>query len=166
MHDIPEDTRPKIWFRLLYVGKTGELAVKSCIKKIRRQLKISVNFIVIYKTTKISYFIFNKDRIPDLSRTNLVYEISCPGCNQRYIGKTERCLAERLCDQSSNFANCAVANHFVNCRHVNNLINLNNLNDHLNDFSSCKAAAIFKSLNDNNCKILYSCSFLAHNHYL
>ena len=33
MHDITEDMRLKIWFRLPYVGKTGGLLVKSCIKK-------------------------------------------------------------------------------------------------------------------------------------
>ena len=163
---IRDHTRPKIWFRLPYVGKTGELLVKSCTEKIRRQLKIPVNFIVIYKTTKISYSIPNKDRILDLSRSNLVYEITCPGCNQRDIGKTERCLAENLSEHSSNFANSAVANHFVNCQHVNYFINLNNFFDRFGDSSSFKDSTIFNNFINNNCKILHGSYSLTHSQLL
>ena len=84
----PDDTLPKIWFRVPYLGKIGESLVKTCIKKIRRNLNKPVKFIVVYQTKKVSYFLSNKDKIPDVSRNSIIYEITCPGCNRRYVGKT------------------------------------------------------------------------------
>ena len=105
----PDDTLPKIWFRAPYLGKIGESLVKTCIKKIRRNLNKPVKFIVFYQTKKVSYFLSNKDKIPYVFRNNVIYEITCPGCNRRYIGKTERCLDRRLLEHSSDFQNSAVA---------------------------------------------------------
>ena len=128
-----DDSLPKIWFRVPYLGKIGESLVKTCIKKIRQNLNKTVKFIVVYQTKKVSYFLSNKDKIPDGSRNNVFYEITCPGCNKRYIGKTERYLDKRLLEHSSDFQNSAVAQHFSNCDHVNYLTNLNDLFDNLND---------------------------------
>ena len=35
-------------------------------------------------TKKLSYFVSNKDKFPPLSRSNLVYEVACPGCVKTY----------------------------------------------------------------------------------
>ena len=59
-------------------------------------ITVPVNFIVIYDTKKFSYFLSNKDKIPNLSKSNVVYEVKCPGCSATYIGKTERFLQSRL----------------------------------------------------------------------
>ena len=59
-------------------------------------VKQPINFIVIYNTKKISYFVSNKDSVPNLSRSSLVYQFTCPGCNSKYVGKTDRCLSTRL----------------------------------------------------------------------
>ena len=92
------DTRPKVWVPVPYLGKRGETLVKNFLKKIQRCLTVTVNFIVIYDTKKFSYFLSNKDKIPNLSKSNaaLVYEVKCPGCSATYIGKSERCLQSRL----------------------------------------------------------------------
>ena len=50
------DTRPKIWVRVPYLGKQGETLVKKCLNKIQRCLTAPINFIVIYDTKK---FIFS-----------------------------------------------------------------------------------------------------------
>ena len=92
----PDDTLIKIWFRVPYLSKIGESLVKTCIKKIRRNLNKPVKFIVVYQTKKLFYFLSNKDKTSDVSRNSVIYEITCPGCNRRYIGKTERCLDKRL----------------------------------------------------------------------
>ena len=47
---------------------------------------------------KFSYFLSNKDKIPNLSKSSVVYEVTCPGCSATYIGKTERRLQTRLAD--------------------------------------------------------------------
>ena len=36
-----------------------------------------------------------KDKMNKLSKSNVVYQSSCPGCESSYIGKTERTLLER-----------------------------------------------------------------------
>ena len=66
-----EDIRPKIWIRLSYLGNHGENLVRTLLKKIQRCLKQPINFIVIYNTKKISYFVSDKSSVPNLSRSNL-----------------------------------------------------------------------------------------------
>ena len=80
--NLPDDDNlPKLWIRISYLGKRGKNLVNSCLKKTRRCLTHPVKFIVINDTNKISYFISKKDRIPDFFRSNLVYQLTCPGCN-------------------------------------------------------------------------------------
>ena len=81
------DTRPKVWVRVPYLDERGETLVKNCLKKIQRCLTVPVNFIVIYDTKKFSYFLSNKDKIPYLSKSKVVYEVKCPGCSATYIGE-------------------------------------------------------------------------------
>jgi hypothetical protein len=54
------DTRPKVWVRVPYLGKQGETLVKNCIKKIQRCLTVPVNFIVIYDNKKFFLFSFQQ----------------------------------------------------------------------------------------------------------
>ena len=117
------DTRAKVWVRVPYLGKRGETLVKNCLKKIQRCLTVPVNFIVIYDTKKCSYFLSNKDKIPNLSKSNVVYEVKCPGCSATYIGKTERCLQSRL-SEHINPTKSAIGQHFHNCQHLQYIVNL------------------------------------------
>ena len=87
--------RPKIWIRIPFLGKQGKYLVKNLLKKIQQNLTQPVKFVAIYDTKKVSYFLPKKDKIPNSSRSNIVYEFTCPGCNS-YIGKIERNLAFRL----------------------------------------------------------------------
>ena len=43
---------PKIWFRIPYIGPTGEKLAKRCIAKLRRNCKKDVRFILMYDTKK------------------------------------------------------------------------------------------------------------------
>ena len=96
--------------------------MKNCLKKIQRCLTVPVNFVVIYDTQKFSYFLSNKGKIPNLSKSNVVYEVKCPGCSATYIGKTERCLQSRL-SKHINPAKSAIGQHFHNCQHVQYIAN-------------------------------------------
>ena len=51
----------EIVFRLPYTGSKGEQLVKHCLKKMKRCLRINVKFVVIYDTTKISFYRNVKD---------------------------------------------------------------------------------------------------------
>ena len=72
------------------MGKQGEFLVKKLLKKIQQNLTQPVKFVVIYDAKKISYFLPKKDKIPNSSCSNIVYEFICPGCNSSYIGKTKK----------------------------------------------------------------------------
>ena len=85
--------RPKIWKGIPFLGKQGEFLVRNLLKNIQRSLTQPVKFVVTYDTQKVSYFLPKQDKIPYPSRSNIVYEFTCPGCNSSYIGKTERNLA-------------------------------------------------------------------------
>ena len=129
-----EDIRPKIWIRLPYLGNHGENLVRTLLKKIQRCLKQPINFIVIYNTKKISYFVSNKDSVPNLSRSNLVYQFTCPGCNSKYIGKTDRCLSTRLTEHgkpctniNNNNSSSSISQHLSQCEHAKYIINMHNL---------------------------------------
>ena len=129
--DISEEVSSKIWLRIPFLGKHGEFLVKRLIKKIQRNLTRPVKLIVIYQTKKVSYFLSRKDKSPDFSRSNLVYQLTCPGCSKAYIGKTERNWASRLSEHSDPLKS-AIPKHLTNCEHANLITDLNNLCDNLN----------------------------------
>ena len=99
-----EDIRHKIWISLPYLGNHGENLIRTSLKKIQRCLKQPINFIVIYDTKKI-IFCLKQNSVPNLSRSNLVYQFPCPGCNSKYIGKTDRCLSTRLTEHGKPYTN-------------------------------------------------------------
>ena len=51
-----DDSLLKIWLNVPYLGKKGEFLVKTLIRKLKRHLKIHVNFIDIYQTKKTLLF--------------------------------------------------------------------------------------------------------------
>ena len=51
--------------------KQGEQLVKKLSKKLRRNFTISVEFDIIYECKKTSFFVSNKDKIPNLSHSSL-----------------------------------------------------------------------------------------------
>ena len=65
------------------------------------ETRLEVNFIVIYDIKKTAFFLSNKNQILDLSRNDVIYEITCPGCDKKYIGKTERRLETRLTEHGT-----------------------------------------------------------------
>ena len=50
-----DDSAPKIWLKLPYLGRQGEFLVKNLIRKVRRSLKIYVKIIVVYQTKKNTF---------------------------------------------------------------------------------------------------------------
>ena len=71
-NNIADENISKIWIRIPFLGKQGEYLVKKLIRKLQRNLTKPVKFIVIYQTKKVSYFLSNKDKIPELKRNDLV----------------------------------------------------------------------------------------------
>ena len=101
----------------------GEQLVKSLIRKLRRYLILNVNIVTRYNTKKISFICTTKDKIPIEQKSNIIYEITCPGCDQKYIGKTDRCLGLRM-DEHSRRIDQPMYNHLINCSKFNHFCNL------------------------------------------
>lgn len=113
---------PTIWLTLPYAGVKGEILVKSCIRKIRRYLK-NVKIIVRYNSKKVSFFCSTKDTIPIEQRSAVIYQITCPGCGEKYIGKTDRCLILRMTEQGSKFDQ-PMYRHLSNCTQFKDYVTL------------------------------------------
>jgi hypothetical protein len=130
---LMEDNGAKtIWLKLPYAGKTGEGLVNKFVKKLNRLLGKKVKFIIRYDTTKISHFCSNKDPVPTLQKSSVIYKLSCPGCSQQYIGKTDRSLAFRLHEHATK-PEQPMYHHLANCNGFIELVSFHGLPDCLND---------------------------------
>ena len=118
-NDLDPDI-PTIWLTIPYAGDTGEYLVKSCIRKIRKFMK-DVKVIVRYTTKNISLFCSTKDPIPIEQRAQVIYEITCPGCGGKYIGKTDRCISIRMTEQGSR-TDQPMHRHLSTCEKFKDLI--------------------------------------------
>ena len=84
------DERKIIWIRLPYLGERGDQMKRNCFRKVKRYLNEEAIFRTLYISKKLSMFCSSKDQIPTDPKSNLIYRFTCPGCNEKYIGKTER----------------------------------------------------------------------------
>ena len=146
-----EGDKNLVFFHLPYTGIKGEQLVKSCLRKIRKCLKkdSSIRFKVLYETCKISYFTNTKDKTEKLQQSNVVYEFRCPGCGSKYIGKTERSLAERINEHAWSTKNGPVFLHLKECTEFDYIINLHKINNDEVDIRS-----LHKSYVANNTNII------------
>ena len=124
-----------VWLNLPYIGSTGEHLVKAFRKKMKRILnpKKNVKIKTFFKTTQLKNFTSTKDKVPTLSKSNVVYEIVCPGCGANYIGKTERTVNERTKEHATSDDESAVRDHIRNCCHFHHIHNILSMSDHLFD---------------------------------
>ena len=107
-----------IWLRIPYAGHKGEFLVKGLLRKVRRFLKKDVRMVIRYRNKNLGLYCSTKDKIPSDQRSNVIYEIKCPGCGGTYIGKTDRCLSVRLSEHSTRhdqpmFRHLSTCNQFI-----------------------------------------------------
>ena len=76
-------------------------------------------------------FTSTKDKIPTLSKSNVVYQIECPGCGENYIGKTDRTVNERTKEHASTDAESAMKSHIESCCHFQHLHGILSISDNL-----------------------------------
>ena len=75
-----------------HLGDKGDQLLKSLKAKLKHHFTKEVKFRIIQSTQKLSFYTNMKDQIPKLMKYYVVYQFKCPGCNDSYIGKTERTL--------------------------------------------------------------------------
>ena len=89
----------------------------------------NVNIRIKQKTTKLCFFTNTKDKTPPLSKSNVVYEFTCPGCNSSYIGKTNRTLLVRTQEHATTDKESAIYKHLRYCDQIKHIQGLYNLPD-------------------------------------
>ena len=85
-----------IWIRLPDIVSKGEHLLKKCIRKVKRNCSIDIKFVILYNTKNISNYCTVKEKIPQEQSSSVIYQITCPGCLKRYVGKTDRCFHIRM----------------------------------------------------------------------
>jgi hypothetical protein len=120
-----KDDREEItlWFDVPYIGSTGDNLIKAFRKKITKLLdtKKKIKIQTIFKTSQLRDFASSKDKVPLLSKSNVVYEVCCPGCGASYVGKTERTIRERSIEHAWSDAESPMRNHLKTCTHFQHL---------------------------------------------
>ena len=122
-----EEEHISLCLTLPYIGNASEQIVKRSKKKLTRYLIEKVRISVFFKSTKLCFFTSNKDRVPIMSNSFVIYEYSCPGCAEKYIGKTESTLFNRTKEHAWGQKDSAIFKHFHQCegwKHITGLLSL------------------------------------------
>ena len=77
-------------------------------------------------------FCNTKDSISVEQKSNVIYKITCPGCFQKYVGKTDRNLITRL-DEHGTKVDQSMYQHLGNCSAFIDYIMLFTLSDAATD---------------------------------
>ena len=108
------DNRKKVWLNLPYLGDKGDHLTKGLIRKLNRCFKENVKFIKRYNTKKLAMFCSSKDQIQFRQKANVIYRITCPGCFNKYIGKTDQNIITRI-DEHGTKPDQPMYQHLTNC---------------------------------------------------
>ena len=134
-NQIPADQAETIdiFITLPYLGNKGESIVKSTKRKLFRCFPEDKNIklVVQYQTTKICFFTSTKDRTPLLSNSCVVYKMTCPGCAETYVGKTECTLHKRTAEHAWESKDSAINQHLNNCADYHHIRGLHAINETL-----------------------------------
>ena len=111
---------------LSYYGDKAFSLFKRCIHKIKSSCKKDhpILFRLLHDVTKLEFFCSTKDRTPKLNESFVAYEFICPGCNDNYVGKTERTLHERCVEHAWNDKDSIVFNHLNECIGVQHMFEI------------------------------------------
>ena len=121
-----KDDRKIIWIRLPYLGNIDDSLRKNCFKRVQKCLKENVHSITCYGTKKTKMFCLAKYSIPIHQKANLIYKVTCPGCNEDYVGKTDHNLVTRLNERAS-YEDQPMYQHLSKCEHFAYIIDLHKL---------------------------------------
>ena len=90
-----------------------------------------VDFKIRFQTTPLSAFTGVKDHTPFLNRSNVVYEVACPGCGCTYIGKTDRTLFERTSEHAWTDQKSTVRQHIHECEQFTHIFEMLRIDDNI-----------------------------------
>ena len=122
-----EESKKKIFLRMQF---RGDSAAELFFRKIKRSLRLNcipVQPIAIF-TSRPLISIQVKDRLPNLTTPNVVYQFTCSSCKEQYIGQTERRLEQRVREHLpqrnmnglSKSTRSSIADHIISMGHWEN----------------------------------------------
>ncbi|XP_066914554.1 uncharacterized protein [Clytia hemisphaerica] len=150
-----DDDITKIFVNVPYLGLDGERLVKSLIRKLGRYVKPDVKFITRYQSKKLAMFCPTKDKVLTEHKAKIIYEIVCPGCGERYVGKTDRCFKTRMIEHGKR-VDQPMNHHLNNCSSFHDLTDMYNLAQLFGESQGINHKEHILKAVLNNCKILDS----------
>ena len=145
----------KIYLKVPYLGKQGEQLATMLVRKLHRYLKPNVKLIKLFNTKKASMFCPTKDKVTKEQKANVIYKIICPGCNNVYVGKTDRCFGIRMNEHGTK-SDQPMHQHLTNCTAFQETVNINALPELFNDCKQTDHKAHVLNGVLNNCDIIDS----------
>ena len=97
----------------------------------------------------------SKDKVLTEHKANVIYEIICPGCGEKYIGKTDRCFKTRMLEHGKR-ADQPMHQHLFNCNEFHEITNLFSLPCLFGNSDGIDYKEHIINTVLNNCKILDS----------
>ena len=112
-----EEGSHDIYMFMSYAGKEAESVIIRCKKRLFKLFKkdLNIKFHVHLQSKKLCFYTSNKDKVPHLSNSSVVYHFECPGCTKSYIGKTESTLFNRTKEHGWRDKKSAIRKHFDQC---------------------------------------------------
>jgi hypothetical protein len=89
-------------FRVPFFGHASQVYGKRISAAVAKQYPLKQIRVIYDVTARIGQNFTTKDPIPDMLKSGVVYEATCPECNDKYIGKTCRHLKTRIKEHLSN----------------------------------------------------------------
>ena len=139
---------------LPYLGEESEQMIRNVKRKLYHVFKTpeKIKFNIQLRTTKLSLFTSNKEKIAPLSKSHVVYKYQCPGCAGRYIGKTDTTLFRRTREHGWTQKDSAVYKHFANCQSYQNIVSIFEIDGHKIDTKEFQITTV-----RDNLEILHHC---------
>ena len=125
-NDDDKNDELSIILKLPYMGPEGEKLVRTLRKKISKNISRKLLIKIIWTTTKISDFCSIKDKLPNEQKNQIIYNITCPACGEKYVGKTECCFKTRM-DEHGTRAEQPMFQHLLNCSAFSYLMHLHDM---------------------------------------
>ena len=143
-----------LFMSLPYLGNDAEQIIRNMKRKLYRVFKEpkNVRFHIKLKSSRLSFFTSNKEKIPFLSKSQVVYEYQCPGCAHKYIGKTDTILFRRTKQHGWTQKDSAIYKHFSRCQPYQEIIDMFETDGSQIDNKEFQINAV-----RDNFKILYLC---------
>ena len=149
-----EDNITTLYMSLPYLGDKSEQSIRNTKRQLQRLFKTpdKIKFNIQTKSTKLSFYTSNKERIAFLSNSHVVYRYQCPGCAKSYVGKTDTTLFRRSNQHGWTQKDSAIFQHFARCDAYQSIIQMFQIDDHDIDVKEFQINTV-----RDNLEILHRC---------